>query len=177
MIMPSVLWHCWLGIRESLRSSVNEVGVGVVICLEQGADCLHMVHLMPLHPKTPLSLASFKSRLVLHFQCQLTEVVLEKRPLNRYNSSSSSSTIYHDILALLCMLASPIDSAVAVCLLAIQSVWITVCVCVWLEFSMKETGGKVTVFTRSHGSTRCISRSDDWLHSVHMYLLHFSALL
>ena len=41
--------------------------VGVVICLERGADCLHMVQLMPLHPKTPSSLASFKSRLVLPF--------------------------------------------------------------------------------------------------------------
>ena len=27
-------------------------GVGVVICLERGADCLHIVQLMPLHPKT-----------------------------------------------------------------------------------------------------------------------------
>ena len=31
------------------------------ICLERGADCLHMVQLMPLHPKPPSSLASFKS--------------------------------------------------------------------------------------------------------------------
>jgi len=54
-----------------------------VICLEQGADCLHMVHLMPLHPKTPSSLASFKSRLVsLPFWYWLTQVVPEKRPLN-----------------------------------------------------------------------------------------------
>ena len=36
-----------------------------------------MVQLMPLHPKTPSSLASFKSRLVLLFR-----VVLKKRPLN-----------------------------------------------------------------------------------------------
>jgi len=54
----------------------------VVICLERGADCLHMVQLMPLHPKTPPSLASFKSRLVLPFWYQLTHVVLEKRLLN-----------------------------------------------------------------------------------------------
>jgi len=33
----------------------------------RGAGCLHMVQLMPLHPKTPSSLASFKSRLVLPF--------------------------------------------------------------------------------------------------------------
>jgi len=33
----------------------------VVICLEHGADCLHMVQLMPLHPKTPSSLVSYKS--------------------------------------------------------------------------------------------------------------------
>jgi len=50
----------------------------VVICVEQGADCLHMVQLMPL----PSSLALFKSRLVLPFWYQLTQVVLEKRPLN-----------------------------------------------------------------------------------------------
>ena len=54
----------------------------MVICLEQGVDCLHMVQLMPLHPKSPSSLASFKSRLVLPFWYQLTQVVLEKRPLN-----------------------------------------------------------------------------------------------
>ena len=36
----------------------------MVICLERGADCLHMVQLKPLHPKTPPSLASIKSRLV-----------------------------------------------------------------------------------------------------------------
>ena len=32
----------------------------MVICLERGADCLHVVQLIPLHPKTPSSLASFK---------------------------------------------------------------------------------------------------------------------
>jgi len=36
-------------------------GVGVVISLEQAEDCLHMVQLMPLHPETLSSLASFKS--------------------------------------------------------------------------------------------------------------------
>jgi len=54
----------------------------VVICLDRGAGCFHMVHLMPLHPKTPSSLASFNARLVLPFWYQLTQVVLEKRPLN-----------------------------------------------------------------------------------------------
>jgi len=37
---------------------------------------------MPLYPKTPPSLASFKSRLVLPFWYRLTQAVLEKRPLN-----------------------------------------------------------------------------------------------
>ena len=45
----------------------------MVICLERGTDCLHMVQLMPLHPETPSSLASFKSRLVLPFWYQLTK--------------------------------------------------------------------------------------------------------
>ena len=51
----------------------------MVVCLEQGADCLHMVQLMPLHPQTLLSLATFKARLVLPFRYRLTQVVLEKR--------------------------------------------------------------------------------------------------
>jgi len=54
----------------------------VIICLEQGAHCLHMVQLMPWHPKTSSSLAEFKSRLVLPFWYWLTQVILEKRPLN-----------------------------------------------------------------------------------------------
>jgi len=57
------------------------------VCLERGADCLRMVQLMPLHPQTPYSLASFKSRLVLPFWYRLTQVVLEKRPLNGCSSS------------------------------------------------------------------------------------------
>jgi len=52
-----------------------------------------MVQLMPLHPKTPSPLTSFKSRLVLPFWYQLNRVVLEKRPLNGYSSSSSSNSI------------------------------------------------------------------------------------
>jgi len=67
-------WWCWSG-------------VGVVICLERGADRLHMVQLMPQHPNIPSSLASFKSRLVLPFWYRLTQVVLEKRPLNGCSSS------------------------------------------------------------------------------------------
>jgi len=54
----------------------------VVVCLERGADCLHMVQLMPLPSQTPSSLVPFKSRLVLPFWYRLTQVVLEKRPLN-----------------------------------------------------------------------------------------------
>ena len=58
--------YCWLGVRKSIRSvKIEWWGVGVVVCLEQGADSLHMVQLMPLHPKTPSSLVSLKLRLVL----------------------------------------------------------------------------------------------------------------
>jgi len=50
----------------------------MVICLEQGADCLHMVQLMPLHLKTPPPLASFKSRLVVPLWYRLTQVVRKR---------------------------------------------------------------------------------------------------
>ena len=84
-----MLWHCWLGISKSIRPvKIGWCGVGVVIFLERGADCLHMVQLMLLHPQTPSSLALFKSRLVLPFWYRLVHVVLEKRPLNGCSSSS-----------------------------------------------------------------------------------------
>ena len=69
---------------ESVRASGLKKISDEVICLERGADCLHIVQLMPLHPQTPSSLALFKSRLVLPFWYWLTRVVLEKRPLNGY---------------------------------------------------------------------------------------------
>ena len=51
---------------------------GVVICLKRGAD-LHMTQLMPL----PLTVScSSKIQIGLPFWYRLTQVVLEKRPLN-----------------------------------------------------------------------------------------------
>ena len=79
-----MLWHYayWLGIRKSSWPvKIEWWGVDVIICLERGGDCLHMVQLMPLHPRTPSSLASFKSRLVLPFWYRFTQVVLKKKPL------------------------------------------------------------------------------------------------
>jgi len=40
-----VLWQCWLGVRKSNRPvKIEWWGVGVVICLERGADCLQFVY-------------------------------------------------------------------------------------------------------------------------------------
>jgi len=53
--LPSVLWRCWLGGRKGIRPVKNwEVGAGVVICLERGADW-HMAQLMPM----PLTVSCF----------------------------------------------------------------------------------------------------------------------
>ena len=60
--VPSVLLH-WKEEHQNVK--IEWRGVHVVIHLKRGADCLYMVQLMPMRPKTPLSLASFKSRLVL----------------------------------------------------------------------------------------------------------------
>jgi len=57
----------------------------VVIAVEQGADCLLMVQLMPL------ILVSYQSRLVLPFWYWLTQTDLEKRLLNGCSSSCCCS--------------------------------------------------------------------------------------
>jgi len=70
-----VLWHCWLRASKSIWPvKIQWWGVGVVICLKLGTTCSHMVQLMPQHPKTPSSLASVKSRLVLPFWYRLTQL-------------------------------------------------------------------------------------------------------
>ena len=58
----------------------------MVICLEPGANDLHMVQLVPL----PISCSS-KIQNDLPFWCRLTQAVLEKMPLNGCSSSSSHS--------------------------------------------------------------------------------------
>jgi len=49
IVLPSVLWRCWLGGRKGNRPIKKQEwwGAGVVVCLEQGAD-LHLAQLMPL---------------------------------------------------------------------------------------------------------------------------------
>jgi len=109
--LPSVLWNCWLGIRKSIRPvTIVWWGVDVIICLEQGADCLHMVQLMWLH-------ASFKSRLILPFWYPLTLDVLEKRLLNGCCSSNSNQAALHTWSAKM----QPFATYVA------RSVWLSVC--------------------------------------------------
>jgi len=57
----------------------------MVICLERGADCLHMVHLMPLPYQNPRHLMPHLNPdwFYLSGTGWLTQVVLEKRPLKR----------------------------------------------------------------------------------------------
>jgi len=50
----------------------------MVIRLEQVANYLHMVQLMPMPPRHLL----IKIQKDLPFWCQLTQVILEQRPLN-----------------------------------------------------------------------------------------------
>ena len=87
---PSVLWRCWLGVRNSIQSvKIERWDPGMVICLEPGAygpaDAT----------ATPSSVDSLKSRLVQPFCCQLTQIVLERRPLNRCRVYSVD--VYYDL--------------------------------------------------------------------------------
>jgi len=99
--LPSVLWQCWLGVRKSIRPvKIEWWGVDVVICLVWGADCLHMVQLMPLLPKTPSYLASFKSRLVFTARCYASAVLAMALCLSvclSVTSRSSTKTAKHRI--------------------------------------------------------------------------------
>jgi len=73
-----------VGRQEEQPACKNWVMRCLCICLQQGgAECLHMVQQMPLHPQTPQSFASFKSRLVSSFWYRLKQTVLEKGTVKR----------------------------------------------------------------------------------------------
>ena len=74
--VPSVLWRCWLGGRKGIRPVKNWV-VGLSVWSEvQTCMWPSWCHCHSL------SLVSVKSRLVLPFWYRLTQVVLDKGPLN-----------------------------------------------------------------------------------------------
>ena len=82
----SVVWHCCVSSRKGIRTAETEWwGTGMVICLERGANDLHMVQLMPLPPH---HCCSSKIQNCLPFWCWLAQAVLIKRPLNGCISSS-----------------------------------------------------------------------------------------
>jgi len=61
-LMPSLFSHCWMGIKKSIRPVKNWVmDTGVVICLECGANDLHMVQYATA---TSSSLTSVQCRMV-----------------------------------------------------------------------------------------------------------------
>ena len=77
-MLPSVLWHCWLGVRKNIRP----VKHWVMRCWRgylPGARCKWFACGPANATTTASSLASLKSRLVEPFWCRLTEVVLEKK--------------------------------------------------------------------------------------------------
>ena len=84
-IVPSVLWRCWLGGRKGIRPVKNRL-VGVLAWLSAWSKVQISIGPSWCHCHS-LSLAPLKSRLVLPFWYQLTQVVLEKRPLNGCSSS------------------------------------------------------------------------------------------
>jgi len=67
----------------------------VWLSVQSEVQIVCMVQLMPLHPKTPSSLASFKFRLVLPFWYRLTEVFLKWRSGNRnwYQNQQDSTVV------------------------------------------------------------------------------------
>jgi len=83
-----VLRHCCRDEHPAYRKLSDEVLLYVSVWSEVQIICIWSSRCQ-CHPS---SLASLKSGIGLPFWFWLTEVVLEKRPLNEFSSSSSSSS-------------------------------------------------------------------------------------
>ena len=77
LVVPSVLWRCWLGDRKGVRP----LSGGVLAWLSVWSEVQTCMQPSWCHCHS-LSLASVKSRLVLPFWYRLTRVVPDKGPLN-----------------------------------------------------------------------------------------------
>jgi len=80
VLVPSVLWHCWLGGRKGIWP-VKKLSGGVLAWLSVWSEVQTCIWPSWCHCHS-LSLASVKSRLILPFWYRLTRVVPEKGPLN-----------------------------------------------------------------------------------------------
>jgi len=72
-------------------------GAGMVSYLERGAGDLHMAQLMPLPTPPPIITCFIKIHIALPFCCWLTQVVLEKRPLNGTCERTTHHSLYYSI--------------------------------------------------------------------------------
>ena len=80
IILPSVLWCCWLGGRKGMRP-VKKLSGGVLAWLSVWSEVQTCIWPSWCHCHS-LSVASVKSRLILPFWYLLTRVVLDKGLLN-----------------------------------------------------------------------------------------------
>ena len=80
MLVPSVLWRCWLGGRKGIRP-VKKLSGRVLAWLSVWSEVQTCIWPSWCHCHS-LSLAPVKSTLVLPFWYRLTRVVPEKEPLN-----------------------------------------------------------------------------------------------
>jgi len=98
-----VLWHCWLGVRKSIRSvKIEWWGVGVVICLERGADCLYMGPPDATASKNPVISCLIQIQTGFTFLVPAYPVC----HLNGCTSSSSSSSSYFQVILTLQLIHS-----------------------------------------------------------------------
>jgi len=77
IIMPSVLWHCWLGIRKSIWPVKNWV-IGYWRGYLSGVWCKWFAYGPADATATPSSLASVKSRMVYLYGAGLPRLSWKK---------------------------------------------------------------------------------------------------
>jgi len=89
----SVLWHCWLGVRKSTRSV--KISDEVLVWLSVWSMCRLFAYGpvgASVVPQPPHILPHSNPDWFLPFWHRLTQVVLEKRPLNVRSSSNNISS-------------------------------------------------------------------------------------
>jgi len=96
LVVPSVLWHSWLGNRKGIRP-VKKLSGGCWHCYLSGLRCNShtIIQMMPLRP----TVTCFSKILIgLTFSYWLSRVLLDKGPLDRFCSCCILIFLYKKVI-------------------------------------------------------------------------------
>jgi len=153
--LPSVLLRCWLGGKKGIQPVKNEWNEVQMICVWSSWCHCH-----------PIISRFSKIQNGLPFWCRLTQVLLEKRPLNGCSSSSLSN--YNSMTAYICRRFIPTAAFVVFVIYSYHELMM-------MMLFLSEFDGTFWTTSSTGTRTHCSALSWSWITTSVMFLMLMSS--